>query len=288
MVHDLRVLADLYESMLKVRNAYLSRLTAVVKGLDDEGSIPEGFLVKYPYLRTYEMNLKDIRLEMEVALKEHPAHIFMMGIPGINRTMCCRILGLIPMTTEDNFASFSHLRSFAGIAPGKNRKVKGQKCTFCGRLKSTLHVAFGSMQKAAAICQKSQTRPNRFYPEIYASWRKIYAERHGPEGELSEKAQTEKLDKVTKIVKVKDVPTWPKYRQHLAARNKMLDVFLVHLWRSWREALSWSVRSLYVHEKLGHEMDYQALDFWSPSMSAKKIKELASPEDLRPEDPEVV
>jgi hypothetical protein len=62
-------------------------------------------------------------------------------------------------------------------------------------------------------------------------------------------------------------------RQHFAAKNKMMDVFMVHLWRTWREACGWSVASLYVHEVLGHHMDYDAADFSSPKMAGRKMKE---------------
>jgi hypothetical protein len=127
------------------------------------------------------------------------------------------------------------------------------------------------MLKVAPVTSGMEWAPKRFYDEIYRKWRTIYIARHGG-GPVKKKING--VDKEgNKFTSTDDVAqAWPDKRQHLAAKNKLLDVFLCHLWRKWREACGWSVESLYVHEVLGHHMDYDADDFSSPKMAARKLK----------------
>lgn len=249
---DLRALADLYESTLKVRNACENRLRAVSQGFDDEPGSPQ--VANSPLLDRLNEALAQSQQDMEAALATHPVFEWLMGVPGINRTLGCRVLGMIPMDDEDNFVTFSKLRVFAGLCPGRNKLVKGEKACFNKRLKTALYVAFGNMLKAAAICEGKPNAPPRMYAEIYRKWRTIYLDRHGEGKEAKEKG-------------------WPDLRQHFAAKNKLLDVFVCHVWRKWREAMGWSVRSLYVHDKLGHHVNFEADEFSSPAMAKKKIKQ---------------
>lgn len=369
---SLRQLADLYESMIEVGVRFSNQSRAVEQGVDEapnpvdmvmdreiEGMEPIG--VEEIDKRMEEL-LETIREQMEVQAVDHPAIEFLLGIPGVNRTVACRICGLIPMDHEHaytkerangetvtrpngDFGNFSELRTFAGITPGKNKHVKGQKSCFSSRLRVTLYVAFGSILKARASVEGKPYAPKRSYVEIYNKWRVEYARRHGVctssgawlynhgywmphqkdqahwfyvngsgwewqqrrkcsecgdtewvtagkswecaelehKNEGSERLFPESPDQVGskvgqfrfKVLNEKK-PTeleWPDKRQHLAAKNKLLDVFLVHLWRRWREKLGWSVRSLYVHEKLGHQMDYDAADFSSGELAVRKMKE---------------
>lgn len=250
-VLGLRELADLYEQTLKVRNACANRLRAIERGADEPPV--DAIVASNPLLDRLEEALEESRNQMEAALADHVCYEWLMGVPGVNRTLGCRIIGMIPMERESDFATFSKLRVFAGLCPGRNRLVRGQKAPFSVRLKTTLYVAFGSMLKAEAVCRTSRHRPARFYAEIYHAWRDTYRERHGEKAEAKANG-------------------WPDLRQHFAAKNKLLDVFVCHLWRTWREAKGWDVRSLYVHERLGHHMDYDAADFSCPAMARKKIR----------------
>jgi len=246
---DLRSLADLYEETLKVRNACANRLRAIGQGRDDPPAPAE--IASSPLLDRLNEALEEARKQMERALADHPIYEWLMGVPGINRTIGCRILGLIPMDSEADFCTFSKLRVFAGLCPGRNRHKKGQKSCFSGRLKTVLFIAFESMLKVQGVCRGKRNAPTAFYAEIYHKWREIYRSRHETNGDEA----------------------WSKMHQHLAAKNKMLDVFLCHVWRQWREAQGWDVRSLYIHEKKGHQMDYQAETFNSPDMAHEKIKQ---------------
>ncbi len=247
---NLRILADLYEETLKVRNACANRLRAIDQGHDDPPA--EAAVASSPLLDRLNDALKVAREEMETLLPEHPVYEWLMGVPGINRTLGCRMLGLIPMEEEEHFPTFSRLRVFAGLCPGRNRLVKGEKACFSRRLKTVLFVAFTSLQKSAAVCRGKPNAPVELYDDIYRKWRKTYLQRFGENGKED---------------------GYPDLRQHFMAKNKLLDVFLCHVWRQWREAMGWSVASLYVHEKLGHHMNYEAGQFSSEAMAAKKIKQ---------------
>lgn len=310
-VLTLRALADLYEMTVKVRIAAENRLRATEQGRDDSSELPAE-IANYPLVDKLEAALDQARDDMERALPSHPVAAWLMGVPGINKTLGCRILGMIPMEgpqclacggalrrevgrfrlctrcrklfeTEiekcptcdsvgwevqertwvrtclacgrlgSDFDRFSQLRVFAGICPGRNKLTKGEKAPYSTRLKTTLYVAFGSMLKVESLTKGKPWAPQRFYAEIYKKWRTIYLQRYG-DGKGAKEAG------------------WPKLRQHLGAKNKLLDVFLCHLWREWREAEGWSVDSLYVHEVLGHHMDYEAADFSSAAMATRKMK----------------
>lgn len=324
---DLRQIADIYEQILKIRNGAGNRLGALEREADD--TIPDVNVASSPLLAKLDVAIEETRSLMEAQLPGHPVYEWLMGIPGINRTIACRVVGLIPMTTEPpmyvtsswdsdvevyclkvgdktwvsddgyrwyvgtkvdhedgkrargepldsgiitlsggpmdgqkidlNFSSFGKLRVFAGLCPGKNRLVKGEKACFNRRLKTALYIAFTSMLKANGARERIKDGPKCWYTDIYYKWREFYEEREG----------TNKKPK-------RGEESWSELHQHYAAKNKMLDVFMVHLWRTWRENTGWSVLSLYVHVKLGHHMDYDAADFSSEAFGARKIKQHAA------------
>lgn len=144
-----------------------------------------------------------------------------------------------------DFSTFSELRVFGGLCPGRNKHVKGQRSPFNSRLKTSLYVAFGLLLKGATSVS-AKNKPSMLYPTIYNDWRKKYEERYGT-GNGAKAAG------------------WPNGRQHLSAKNKMMDVFLSHLWRVWREEMGWPVRSLYQHAHLGH---VTTMDPWAFSSRA--------------------
>ena len=322
---SLRALADLYERTLTVRNQCANRLRAVEQGSDSTPGAPDA--ANYPLLDALNKALDVARVQMENSLAIHPVVEWLMGVPGINRTVGCRIIGAIPMdgpqclkcggdltkhhgaftlcdkchvvldepkkkcptcdwltrasswirtcdicgTPGSDFPRFSELRVFAGLCPGKNKLVKGQRAGYNQRLKTSGYIAFGSMLKVEPVTSGKDWAPKRFYAEIYRKWRNIYLTRYGG-GPVKKKVGGVDKEGNTFTAPTVVAQEWPDLRQHLAAKNKLLDVFMVHLWRKWREACGWSVASLYVHEVLGHHMDYDAADFSSEAMAKRKMK----------------
>jgi hypothetical protein len=323
---SLRALADLYERTLIVRNQCGNRLRAIEQGRDTTPGAPDA--ASYPLLDKFNEALDVARIQMEESLAGHPVVNWLMGVPGINRTLGCRIIGAIPMngpyclecggnlskrsgeftlcdkchevlpepkkkcptcdwltraskwvrTCDEcgaigsDFPRFSELRVFAGLCPGKNKLVKGQRAGYNQRLKTTGYIAFGNMLKVEPVTSGKDWAPERFYAEIYRKWRNTYLARYGG-GPVKKKVNGVDKEGNTFTAKTEDAQQWSDLRQHLGSKNKMLDVFFCHLWRKWREACGWSVASLYVHEVLGHQMDYDAEDFSSPEMAKRKMKE---------------
>lgn len=204
--------------------------------------------------------------------------------------LCCSACGGL----QHDFPTFSGLRTFTGHAPGRNKRVIGQHSPFSGKLRVQCFQAFACMLKAGGIAKappkpgKTKTpnplNPPRFFLDIYENWRITYAERHGvgPQGKLwlerreiynerrftAFKSMIEIEDKTTK--RKRRVPEWPDLRQHLASKNKLMDVFLFHLWFTWRDRMGWPTQRPYAIERLGHQTMYHVEDFSSAGLAEKK------------------
>lgn len=277
----LRTLSDQYVSTQRVLFAAENRLRAVEQGADETPGIPES--TKDPYCESVRASLEVLSNEMELFIPFHPAYEFMMGIPGINRTMACKIGGLIPMDTPEDFANFGQLRKFAGFAPGSDRLIKGELAPFNMTLKVAVFVMGDRLKKAAGICRKhpNDYHPKRLYREIYENWRLTYANRHGigPKGfDYFEKykivSNFRGYDEFHPIPKGKKVaqPVWSDGRQDKASLRKMYDVFLYHVWKVWRVNLGWPVQRPFPIEKQGHQTYFPESEFSSPAMAVIKIK----------------
>jgi hypothetical protein len=329
-VFDLRQLADIYESTVKVRIAAENRLRAISQGFD-EGEKPQ-VLASNRLVEILVMAEEEAENNMKIAFREHPCFDFMMGVPGVNAITACRILGMIGDATM--FARFSNLRTFAGMTPGKDRLVKGEKAVFCKRLKTNIHILFDTMLKSGSRVSE-KNRPSEMYTAIYAKWRGTYAERYGfgdckhkqnrtckkpvlkdgknlkkngkvvyqtrtysvvdkPEGfdewievnpkivtlvfDMQKNSPPEEVEEYVSTLPydprmVKKYPQdWSDLRQHLAAKRKMMDVFLYHLYEEWLTRLDKQVPGLYVHDVLGHHMKYDRDKFQSDSLRESKIK----------------
>lgn len=258
---DLRQLADMYESTIRVRTAAENRVRAMQQGAD-EGPL----IATTPLVELYSKAEDMLCGEMEEAFEHHPCYRHLMGLPGINKITSCRILGMIGDPTK--FARFSNLRTFCGLTPGKNRPVKGEKLPYCRRLKVSLYIAYSSMLKTNATLAE-RNRPKMMYADIYYKWREIYAHRHGTGANSKKKNGVD--SKGNKYTSPDEVATeWSDLRQSYAAKNKLLDVFVYHLYEEWLERLDLPVPGLYVHDVLGHHMKYNREDFWSEPLFKSK------------------
>jgi hypothetical protein len=263
---DLRQLADVYESMLRVRIAAENRLRAKGQGADE--TTPDQRIASDDLIQNIVAGCEIAQARMLASFTTHPVYAWMMGVPGINKTMACRILGMIDDVTL--FPRFSNLRTFAGLTPGKNKLTKGEKAVYSTRFKTSIYIAFGSMLKAAAIVGKN--RPEQLYPDIYQRWRMIYTERYGTgnQKQCAKKKDGKDFQDITYSMPDEDAQKWPDLRQHFAAKNKMMDVFLYHVYEEWLTQLGLPVPGLYVHDVLGHHMKYDRAKFSSPAMAKTK------------------
>lgn len=282
----LREMADQYESTIKLMNGAANKIRAKVQGADEHTSVIDDVLMGNRYYAQLSLAKRSLEIEMADAICDHAIYDWAMGVPGLNRVTICRIVGLIPMDTKENFFEFSKLLSFSGYAPGKDKLVKGQKATFSRRLKTALFVATDTVLKSSGVVAKQSYRPTRLYSEIYKTWRHTYAHRHGVgttgaawltknglEASIDEYKEFEERNK-------KQVPVWPDARQHAAARRKVINYLLAHVWRAWRMGLGWDFRPMYFHEVLGHEFKEDLWDYSSPELAVKKKKQRLSIPEL--------
>jgi len=122
-------------------------------------------------------------------------------------------------------ATVSNLWSFAGLAPGKDRKVKGQKCPFNPFLRA----------KLLGVLGPSFLKCNSPYREYYDN----------------DKHRLESMDWGTASKHPTD-PKRPKAgHQHRAAIRYMVKMFLRDLYIAWRTREGLEVRPPYSEEYLG-------------------------------------
>lgn len=259
---SLRDMADAYEQVQRTRIAAENRVRACLQGTD-ESLLPK-LIASDPVCERLRQTEELICENMEVIVAQSPVYEWIMGVPGINRTIAAKILGIIDDPSK--FARFSNLRTFCGLTPGKNKLVKGEKAIFSRRLKTTLFIAFASMLKAKGM--KLKHPPQQMYANIYYQWRGIYAARFGA-GSCKKKVGGLDKDGNGYTADDETAQQWPDLRQHFAAKNKLLDVFVYHIYEEWLAPAGLSP-TLYVHEVLGHHAKYERAQFSSPQMSSAK------------------
>lgn len=185
----------------------------------------------------------------------HPVSEWALGVPGVGPLIVARLIASIPMDSENDFVTFSKLRKYAGICPGHDRRIKGQKLAYNPETKTTLFLAGFAMRTNRANHAKldAHLKPHRLYIEIFDSWFDKYQQRN---------AQLPASDRCAESHLVK------------RALRKMLDVFLCHFWQVLRETSGFSVRPLYVHDHLGHQFMYRHVDFSNHHLALRNITRL--------------
>lgn len=163
--------------------------------------------------------LKDIAREVHL----HPLwKEFLVHVKGCGEGMAAVILTQFDIHKAP---TVSNLWSFAGLAPGKDRKIKGQKCTFNQFLRAKLCGVLGS----------GFLKANSPYREYYDNMKnRLESMGWG----IDSKNPTDK--------------NRPKAgHQHKAATRYMIKMFLKDLYVAWRTIEGLSVRAPYQEEYLG-------------------------------------
>jgi hypothetical protein len=168
-----------------------------------------------------EVLFKDIAREVHLTplWKE-----FLVNVKGCGETMAAVILTQFDINKAP---TVSNLWSFAGLAPGKDKKVKGRKCTFNQFLRAKLCGVLGS----------GFLKANSPYREYYDNMKnRLESEDWG----MASKNPTDKKK--------------PKAgHQHKAATRYMIKMFLKDLYVAWRTLEGLEVRKPYQEEYLGHK-----------------------------------
>lgn len=174
------------------------------------------------FVFTMEENL---RKELAKEVHKHPLwKQYLSEVCGVGETIAAVIISEIDI----HVAKYpSSLWCFAGMAPGKDRKKKGEKCPYNQFLKKVLLGVLGP----------SFLKANSPYREYYDNMRtRLESEDWGME------AKTPSDKKKPK-----------KFHQHNAANRYMVKMFLKDLYVAWRTLESLEVSEPYQEKYLGHK-----------------------------------
>jgi hypothetical protein len=167
----------------------------------------------------------DLKKELAKAVHLHPLwKPFLSEVKGCGEAMAAVIISEFDINIA---TTVSKLWAFSGLAPGRDRKVKGQKCPFNQFLRSKLCGVLGPS------FLKSNSPYRQFYDDM----------KHRLESKDWGTASKNPTDK-----------SRPKAgHQHKAANRYMVKMFLKDLYVAWRTLEGLPVRPPYEQEYLGKE-----------------------------------
>jgi hypothetical protein len=148
--------------------------------------------------------------------------------------------------TEAN--SISAVWKFAGLAPGFDRKTKGEKLPYNSRLKTLCWKLGESFVKVSG-------KEDAIYGRLYADFKRDEVSRN-ENGQYAEAAKRELENKKFKT----DNATKKRLKEgkladahlHARAKRRAVKVFLSHYWTKGREARGLAIREPYAIAVLGH------------------------------------
>jgi hypothetical protein len=234
---NLRAVVDAYYKSQKSRVAWENRLRALRQEKDTEES--PRLLQAQSYLEMFGTIEKRAFGEMGQELISHPAWPWLRRVKGIGPTLAAKLLCDIDIELARHVSS---LWKFCGLAPKNGRamrKVKGEKLQYNQKLRNVCYLIGTQF-----LMTKRLSRPSP-YLAIYDRWKIYYHENR--KGEAWQKSSGEE--------------DWRPLRIDLAARRKMVNIFLSHLWLTWREAVQLPTSKPYAIGVLGHETYYEPWDF---------------------------
>jgi hypothetical protein len=164
---------------------------------------------------------------------------------GIGPVLAAGLAAHVDVTKAD---SISSLWRFAGQDPTADRKVKGVKLPYNGRLKTLCWKIGESFVKVSG-------RESAFYGHWYAKFKSDEVSRN-ENGLYVTQAARELANK-----KIKDAPTKAKLQSgkltdghlHARAKRRAVKLFLAHYWGRGREARGLPVRAPYAITVLKHD-----------------------------------
>jgi hypothetical protein len=156
--------------------------------------------------------------------------------------------GLAAHIDVEKASSISSVWKFAGLAPGADKKVKGQKLPYNSRLKTLCWKLGESFVKVSG-------KEGAFYGQLYAEFKSEEIKRN-EEGQYAEAAKRELASKrITEKATKERLLSGKLTDGHLHARAKRraVKIFLAHYWSKGREGRGLPVRDPYPITILGHD-----------------------------------
>ena len=224
----LKILVRAYYDYQDERLAMDGRL-----GIKKDGDIKKGTpdrdesLLAELFARRENVLAFEERLGKEIAVYVHGLELWKQYLCDVKG--CGEQMTAVMMTEFDivKWENVSKGWSFAGLAPGKDRKVKGQKCSYNQFLRAKLCGVLGS----------SFLRANSPYRTYYDNM----------------KHRLESKDWGTESKNPTDKKRPKAGHQHKAATRYMVKMFLKDLYVAWRTLEGLPVREPYQEEYLGHK-----------------------------------
>lgn len=155
---------------------------------------------------------------------KHPLwDAFLVHVKGCGESIAAVIISEFDINKAP---TVSNLWSFSGLAPGKDRKVKGQKCSFNQFLRAKLCGVLGSsfLKSNSPYRQHYDNMKNRLESEDWGMESKNPVDKKRPKAG----------------------------HQHKAATRYMVKMFLKDLYVAWRTLEGLEVRAPYQEQYLGH------------------------------------
>jgi hypothetical protein len=226
--NSIKTLTRIFYDYQRERMALDSRL-GLTKSGDAKKRAPERDMATLLHIKARrdevfameEQMAKDIAVEVH----KHPLwKAFLKDVKGCGESIAAVIISEYDIEIA---TTVSKLWAFAGLAPGRDRKVKGQKCPYNQFLRAKLCGVLGS----------SFLRQNSPYREFYDNM----------------KHRLESQDWGTASKKPTDKKRPKAGHQHKAATRYMIKMFLRDLYIAWRTIEGLPVRPPYQEEYLGHK-----------------------------------
>lgn len=227
-INALKILVRSYYDYQDERLAMDGRL-GITKSCEVKKGVPvrDEALLAAMFKRRSEIIAFEEAMEKEIgkAVKQLPIwRDFFLNVKG-----CGPVMAAVCVTEFDinKAKAVSNMWSFAGLAPGKDRLVKGQKCCFNQFLRAKLCGVLGS----------SFLRANSPYRKFY--------------DDMKHRLESANWGTKSKNPTDKDRPQ--AGHQHKAATRYMIKMFLRDLYVAWRTAEGLEVRPPYQEQYLNHK-----------------------------------
>lgn len=209
----LKTLVDLRDRTIqKTRIGFNNRISAVERGSDSMGHY-ELVVIQNWHDRFVNME-KEIDGLIDDAVDGVEIVDRMVQVKGIGKSLAAQVISMVDISKADTVSALWKYAGMAVVDGERDRPIAGQKLGYNKRLKTICH----KVGTQFLMCGSP-------YRREYDSAREYYEANR---------------------------PEWNKRHCDLAARRKMIKLWLSHLWEVWRKIEGLPTPNFYSHEKLGH------------------------------------
>lgn len=208
----LRALVDLRDRQIQKARIQFGNRLSAIERESDNGSSQQRRTVERWLNRFAELE-KELDKDIAAAAGEYPIYDYVTTVKGVGPLLAAKLISMIDITIPSTPSALWKYAGYAVEGGERDRLRKGEKAPYNTRLKTTCYLIGTSM-----------LRCNSPYRAVYDAAKERY----------------------------QATRDWSKGRVDMAARRKMIKVFLVHLWLVWRELEGLPTRTPYVQEYMGH------------------------------------